>query len=83
MSTREEIIQQVLALPAADRAYVAQRIDDSLVEGAFASPEIADAWLREVESRAEAYDRGEMPAEDWREVLTRLREQLGSEASKP
>lgn len=83
MSTREEILDQALSLPPADRAYIAQRIDDSLVQDQFASAEIAQAWMREVECRAEAYDRGEMPAEEWSVVLSRLRAQLGSATAAP
>lgn len=83
MSTRDEILDQALALSPADRAYIAQRIDDSLVQNEFASPEIAQAWMREVECRAEAYDRGEMPAEEWGVVVSRLRAQLGSTTAAP
>jgi putative addiction module component (TIGR02574 family) len=73
MSTREEIIQQALSLPVEDRAYVADAIEQSLGRGDFATPEIAAAWMAEIERRALAYERGETTAEDWRTVISRLR----------
>jgi hypothetical protein len=71
--TRDEIAQQALALSPSDRAYVAELLDRSLTIGEFASPEIAAAWMAETERRAQAYERGEMTAEDWRTVVSRLR----------
>jgi hypothetical protein len=73
MLTRDEIAQQALALPPGDRAYVAELLDRSLTTGEFASPEIAAAWMAETERRAQAYERGEITAEDWRTVMSRLR----------
>lgn len=73
MSTREEIVQQALALSLEDRAYVADVIEQSLGSGEFATPEIAAAWMTEIERRAQAYERGETTAEDWRAVISRLR----------
>lgn len=80
MANRDEIVQQALALPPDDRAYVVDVLEQSLIEGDFASPEIAAAWMEEIERRASAYERGEMPAEDWRTVMGRLRSQ---EVSSP
>lgn len=76
MPAREDVLQQVLALPPADRAFVARGIEDSLAQAEFATPEIARAWLEEVERRASAYDRGEIAADEWRVVVARLRAQL-------
>jgi hypothetical protein len=73
MMTRDEIARQALALSPGDRAYVAELLDKSLMTGEFASPEIASAWMAETERRAQAYERGEMTAEDWRTVMSRLR----------
>lgn len=72
MSTREEIIQQAMALPIEDRAYVADAIEQSLGGGDFATPEIAATWMAEIERRALAYERGETTADDWQTVLSRL-----------
>ncbi len=80
MASRDEIIAQALTLSSDDRAYVAEAIEQSLSRDGFATPEIAQAWLQEVERRAEAYDRGEMRADDWRTVIARLRSQFASSA---
>lgn len=73
MSSREEIVQQALALSLEDRAYVADVVEQSLGGGEFATPEIAAAWMTEIERCAQAYERGETTAEDWRSVISRLR----------
>ncbi|HUE12690.1 MAG TPA: addiction module protein [Planctomycetaceae bacterium] len=80
MSTRDEIAQQALAVPPDDRAYLAELLEQSLATGEFASPEIAAAWMVEIERRAKAYEQGEMPADDWRAVMSRLKaRQVASE----
>jgi len=66
MATRDELAEQALALPVEDRAYLAEVLDRSLTQEGLATPEIAQAWLVEIERRSAAYDRGEMPADDWR-----------------
>ena len=73
MSNRDEVAQQALALPPEERAYVAELLEQSLTTGEFSSPELAAAWGAEIERRAQAYERGETGAEDWRAVLSRLR----------
>jgi putative addiction module component (TIGR02574 family) len=73
MSTREEIVQQALALSIEDRAYVADVLEQSLASRDFPTPEIAAAWAEEIERRAAAYERGETSVEDWRSMITRLR----------
>lgn len=62
MLTRDEIVQQALALPPDDRVYVADAMERSFNEGGFSSPEIAAAWMDEIESRLAAYDRGDANA---------------------
>jgi hypothetical protein len=54
MATRDEIAQQTLALPADDRAYVADVIEQNLTGGEFATAEIASAWAAEIERRIDA-----------------------------
>ena len=44
MTPRDEIVQQAMALPPEDRAYVADMLEQSLSGGGFATPEIAAAW---------------------------------------
>ena len=56
-----------------DRTFVVEAHEDSLTPADFATPEIASAWAEEIERRAETCERGEMPAEDWRTVMARLR----------
>ncbi|MGA2069530.1 MAG: addiction module protein [Thermoguttaceae bacterium] len=63
MILRDEIIQKALTLSPADRAYVADTLEQSLADGAFATPEIAAAWNAELERRLAAYDRGDTKAE--------------------
>ena len=72
--TRNEVLQQALSLEVEDRAFLAEALESSLKPADFASPEIAAAWAAEIERRSDAYERGEMPAEDWRIVMARLRE---------
>ena len=84
MSLRDQIVQQALELPPEDRAFVVDALEQSLTNGEFATPEIAAAWAAEVERRSAAYDRGEMPGEDWQVVMARLHERLeNSRAARP
>lgn len=82
MLSREEIVQQALALSPDDRVFVAESLDRSLIGDGFATTEVAAQWLVEVERRAAAFDRGELPAEDWQTVMTRLRNRSGNATSK-
>jgi len=71
--SRDRVLQDALTLAAEDRAFVAEALEASLQPGDFATPEIAVAWAEEIERRAVASERGEMPADDWRTVMARLR----------
>lgn len=64
MIQRDQILEQALALPPEDRAFVADALEQSLSTGGCATPEIAAAWAVEIKRRLEAYDRGEMEAVD-------------------
>jgi len=63
-AARDAILAQVLALPPADREFIAERIDETLdqeigvVRGPFATPELAQAWADEVERRIVMIDEG-------------------------
>ena len=59
MTNRDQIVEQALSLLPEDRAYMADAFGQTLTSGGFASPEIADAWLEEIERRLASYDRGE------------------------
>jgi len=76
MSDRDEIVQQAMSLSPADRAYVADVLEQSLPTGGFATPEIAAAWTAEIERRIGAFDRGELSAVDMQASLENMRQQL-------
>jgi putative addiction module component (TIGR02574 family) len=73
MATTEEILNQLLSLPPDTRARVAQRLLESLGS---ADSTIKELWDAEIESRLEAYDRGELQAVPGDKVLARLREKF-------
>lgn len=74
MPNREEITRQTLTLSPEDRAYVADVLERSLDSGTFATPEIADAWSKEIDRRIAAYDRGETTAIDLETSKRHIRE---------
>ena len=76
MTAREQVLEEALALPAEDRAFLADRLDQSLEQEHFTSPEIAAAWTAEIDRRIEAYERGELQASDAGESLTRMHRYL-------
>lgn len=72
MSTEaSRILTEVLALPAAERAEMVERILDSL--GAEPDKERLKRWAVETESRLDAIDRGELEVVGGEEVFERLR----------
>jgi putative addiction module component (TIGR02574 family) len=77
-SPRDQVLEQALALAPEDRAYVVEALESSLSLADFASPEIGEAWFAEIERRAVACERGEMPSADWRTVMARLRDEAAS-----
>jgi putative addiction module component (TIGR02574 family) len=81
MANRDQIVEQALSLPPEDRVFVADALEQSLSSGAFASPEIAEAWAEEIERRLAAYDRGEIKAIDGTS-LDHLRRQLAERRAK-
>jgi len=74
MSTLE-IRDLALQLPPADRALIARDLLASLHE-AEPAEEVEAAWADEIEARAEAYEAGLAPAEDWETSLERVRQRL-------
>ncbi|HEX6986060.1 MAG TPA: addiction module protein [Planctomycetaceae bacterium] len=76
MPDRDAIAREALALPPEDRAYVADVLERSLDPGPFATPEIAEAWSKEIDRRIAAYDRGETRAIDMETALDQIREAL-------
>ncbi len=81
MSQREEILQQALALPLPDRAFVIAVLQDSLPTNA-SGPESSDAisgdeFLTELKRRSAAYRDGTMTARSATEIIAELREKSG------
>ena len=73
MATTEEILNQLLSLPVDARARVAQRLLESLESADDTNRRL---WDAEIESRLDAYERGELQAVPGDEVLARLREKF-------
>jgi len=66
----EKVLREALALPPVDRAELIERLFRS-----FDSPgnsPIDSAWATEVESRIDAYNRGEIAASPAEDVLARI-----------
>jgi putative addiction module component (TIGR02574 family) len=76
MSRRVEIAEQALTLPPEDRAYIADLLEQSLPEDVGWTPEVAEAWSREIDRRVAAYDRGETTAIDVETSLENMRQAL-------
>jgi putative addiction module component (TIGR02574 family) len=73
MSTEgSRILNEVLALPAHERAELVGRILDSL--GEEPDKERLERWAAETESRIDAIDRGELETVPGEEALARLRQ---------
>ena len=82
MTIREQIAQQALALPAEDRTYLADVLEQSLTGGQFATPELAAEWTAEIDRRIAAYDRGETQGVDVQTALERIRARLVEHRSR-
>ena len=76
MPQRDQIVEQALTLTPEDRAYVADKLAQSLATNGFATPEIAAAWAEEVEGRIAAYDRGDVKAAGADVAIDRMRRHL-------
>lgn len=67
-ASNEQILEEVLALPAQDRAEIVERLLASLQVPP--DPDLDKLWAREAEDRLDAHDRGEMGAVSAEEVST-------------
>ena len=81
MTIREQIAQQALALPAEDRTYLVDVLEQSLNSGEFATPELAAEWSAEIDRRLAAFDRGETQGVDVQTALERIRARLAEHRS--
>ncbi|HVC92426.1 MAG TPA: addiction module protein [Pirellulales bacterium] len=82
MTLRDQIAEQALTLPPADRAFLAELLEESLSSNGFATPELAAQWVAEVKRRVELYDRGETRAYDIRTVMQSMRNELEERRSR-
>jgi len=75
MNTFEDLQNEVLRLPSADRGRLAIAVLESLDDE---PPDegVAEAWANEVLARSAAYSRGELRAVDWREALQEIESDL-------
>ena len=71
----QELIQQVLQLPTADRAEVATEILFSLHPDEFDDAD-DQAWMAEIQSRREQVLRGETVIRNWSEVRAEVLHEL-------
>jgi putative addiction module component (TIGR02574 family) len=82
MNLREQVLQEALALPPEDRAFLAEHLDQSLHHGQFASREVAEAWTAEIDRRIAAYERGEVQASDSDASIARMRRYLANHRAR-
>ena len=76
MATRDEIIEQVLALSPEDQAIVADAINQSRPHEDLATDEVAAVRCGEIERRLATYKRGDAPAMEDPEAYEYLRQTL-------
>jgi putative addiction module component (TIGR02574 family) len=69
-ASAERILKDALDLLPIERAELIERLFQSFDRSA--NKEIDDAWATEVESRFDAYDKGEMKASTAEEVFARI-----------
>ncbi len=86
MTAREQLLQQALALPVADQAFLAQSLADHLI--AHAAPETEESagvageeLLLELRRRSAAYQSGQSTSRSAADVLSDLRQRQASEGA--
>lgn len=73
-SQLHRLAEELLSLPTAFRAYLADRLVDSIDQ--YADPEIEAAWRSEVERRLEEYEQGKVEGISSEEVFREARKSL-------
>ena len=68
----EQLLKEALALPAAEKAKLAEELLSSLDNAA--QHEIDRAWADEAEHRIDAFEKGQMDAEPVEDVIKAMRE---------
>ncbi|MFW5926369.1 MAG: addiction module protein [Myxococcota bacterium] len=67
--TYDQILAEARKLPAEER----ERLVDELAAGLHAPADLSPEWKREIRSRIEQIERGEVELESWAEVREKLR----------
>ncbi len=70
----KEIVNEVLSLPLEDRAELVDILIKSL--NASIDPEIEEAWKKEIKSRFNAFNKGEITAINGEEFIRKLRKKI-------
>jgi putative addiction module component (TIGR02574 family) len=73
-SELHRLAEDLLSLPTPSRAYLADRLVDSIDQ--YADPEIEAAWHTEVERRLEEYEEGQVAGISSEEVFREARKSL-------
>ncbi len=74
MISRDDVLQQALALPPEDQAYVADMLEAQVSRSLSLSQELEQAWSSELELRLVAYQQGELGSLDAVESVNQLRQ---------
>jgi putative addiction module component (TIGR02574 family) len=69
--TAREILEAALKLEPAERELLVEELTASLHNG-FASAEIEQAWMQEIERRSQEIDAGTAELVDWSDVQARI-----------
>jgi putative addiction module component (TIGR02574 family) len=84
---RGKLLDEALSLSEADRAYLAQSLQDSLPESynwvAHLRPDVRQAWREEIRRRLKEIDEGRAVVVDGDEVMRRLKDRYRHEAQVP
>jgi putative addiction module component (TIGR02574 family) len=73
----QQLLDEVLGLPAADRAIIADKLEASLEEGEVIPEGVAAAWEEEAERRLREIESGTVKAIPASDVHRQLREKFG------
>jgi putative addiction module component (TIGR02574 family) len=81
--TIDEAYNIIQTLPIPDRHTLLSRlIHDLDREDSAHDSDAQQAWAKEIEDRIDAYDRGELQAKPWRQVMAELRSSLRRDAQQ-
>ena len=76
----QELLEQVLKLPSAERAEVARQVLLSLEPEGF-DDDAEQAWVAEIQRRRDAIRRGEVQLLEWADVRQQILAELGQARS--